>query len=47
MEEMGHEPETSLERESVCSDQDIFLLTHENINALKLLLAKAGGHTTP
>ncbi|XP_067106917.1 protein regulator of cytokinesis 1 isoform X3 [Osmerus mordax] len=40
MEEMGHEPETSLERESVCSDQDIFLLTHDNINALKLLLAK-------
>ncbi|XP_046900995.1 protein regulator of cytokinesis 1 isoform X2 [Hypomesus transpacificus] len=40
MEEMGHEPETSLERESVCSDQDIFLLTLDNINALKLLLAK-------
>lgn len=40
MKEMGHEPETSLERESVCSDQDIFLLTHDNIHALKLLLAK-------
>ncbi|XP_072518026.1 protein regulator of cytokinesis 1 isoform X2 [Salminus brasiliensis] len=40
MDEMGHEPETSLERESVCSDTDIFLLTHENIQALKLLLSQ-------
>ncbi|XP_030625973.1 protein regulator of cytokinesis 1 [Chanos chanos] len=40
MEEMGHEPETSLERESVCPDADIFLLTHENIKALKLLLSQ-------
>ncbi|KAI4879679.1 hypothetical protein NFI96_032008 [Prochilodus magdalenae] len=40
MDEMGHEPETSLERESVCSDTDIFLLTHENIKALKLLLSQ-------
>ncbi|KAK2827392.1 hypothetical protein Q7C36_018318 [Tachysurus vachellii] len=40
MEEMGHEPETSLERDSVCSDTDIFLLTHENIKALKLLLSQ-------
>lgn len=40
MDEMGHEPETSLEKESVSSDTDIFLLTHENIKALKLLLAQ-------
>ncbi|XP_035383534.1 protein regulator of cytokinesis 1-like isoform X2 [Electrophorus electricus] len=40
MDEMGHEPETSLERESVCPDTDIFLLTHENIQALKLLLSQ-------
>ncbi|XP_062867806.1 protein regulator of cytokinesis 1 [Trichomycterus rosablanca] len=40
MDEMGHEPETSLERESVSSDTDIFLLTHDNIKALKLLLAQ-------
>ncbi|KAI5096475.1 hypothetical protein C0J45_13369 [Silurus meridionalis] len=40
MDEMGHEPETSLERESVCPDTDIFLLTHENIKALKLLLSQ-------
>ncbi|TSX03300.1 Sulfate anion transporter 1 [Bagarius yarrelli] len=40
MDEMGHEPETSLERESVCSDTDIFLLTRENIKALELLLSQ-------
>ncbi|XP_053543900.1 protein regulator of cytokinesis 1 [Ictalurus punctatus] len=40
MDEMGHEPETSLEQESVCPDTDIFLLTHENIKALKLLLSQ-------
>ncbi|XP_076836411.1 protein regulator of cytokinesis 1 isoform X2 [Brachyhypopomus gauderio] len=40
MDQMGHEPETSLERESVCPDTDIFLLTHENIQALKLLLSQ-------
>ncbi|XP_016368247.1 protein regulator of cytokinesis 1-like [Sinocyclocheilus rhinocerous] len=38
MDEMGHEPESSLERESICPDSDIFLLTHDNIKALKLLL---------
>ncbi|MCJ8740927.1 hypothetical protein PDJAM_G00064660 [Pangasius djambal] len=43
MDEMGHEPETSLERESVCPDTDIFLLTHENIKALKLLLSQWQG----
>ncbi|XP_036382775.1 protein regulator of cytokinesis 1-like [Megalops cyprinoides] len=40
MAEMGHEPETSLEREAVCNDADIFLLTHENIKALRLLLCQ-------
>ncbi|KAJ7987081.1 hypothetical protein DPEC_G00335050 [Dallia pectoralis] len=40
MDEMGHEPETSLEKESVCRDEEIFLLTHENIKALTLLLSK-------
>ncbi|XP_029564758.1 protein regulator of cytokinesis 1 isoform X3 [Salmo trutta] len=40
MEEMGHEPETSLEKESVGHDEDVFLLTHENIKALKLLLSQ-------
>ncbi|KAJ8339129.1 hypothetical protein SKAU_G00359150 [Synaphobranchus kaupii] len=40
MEEMGHEPETSLEKEALCSDDDVFLLTHENIKALKLLLCQ-------
>ncbi|KAJ8393958.1 hypothetical protein AAFF_G00054910 [Aldrovandia affinis] len=40
MGEMGHEPETSLEKEAVCSDDDVFLLTHENIKALKLLLCQ-------
>ncbi|KAJ8287076.1 hypothetical protein GJAV_G00046750 [Gymnothorax javanicus] len=40
MREMGHQPETSLEREAVCSDEDVFLLTHENIKALKLLLCQ-------
>uniref|UniRef100_A0A4W5K313 Zgc:86764 n=1 Tax=Hucho hucho TaxID=62062 RepID=A0A4W5K313_9TELE len=40
MEEMGHEPDTSLEKESVGHDEDIFLLTHENIKALKLLLSQ-------
>ncbi|KAF4077557.1 hypothetical protein AMELA_G00209430 [Ameiurus melas] len=40
MGEMGHEPETSLEQESVCPDTDIFLLTHDNIKALKLLLSQ-------
>uniref|UniRef100_A0A671M3X7 Protein regulator of cytokinesis 1-like n=1 Tax=Sinocyclocheilus anshuiensis TaxID=1608454 RepID=A0A671M3X7_9TELE len=40
MDEMGHEPESSLERESICPDSDIFLLTHDNIKALKLLLSQ-------
>uniref|UniRef100_A0A8C2DUP2 Zgc:86764 n=1 Tax=Cyprinus carpio TaxID=7962 RepID=A0A8C2DUP2_CYPCA len=40
MDEMGHEPESSLERESICPDTDIFLLTHDNIKALKLLLSQ-------
>ena len=40
MQEMGHEPETSLEKEAVCSDDDVFLLTHDNIKALKLLLCQ-------
>ncbi|TRY99380.1 hypothetical protein DNTS_002001 [Danionella cerebrum] len=40
MDEMGHEPESSLERESICPDADIFLLTHDNIKALKLLLTQ-------
>ncbi|XP_041755356.1 protein regulator of cytokinesis 1 isoform X2 [Coregonus clupeaformis] len=40
MEEMGHEPETSLEKESVCHDEETFLLTNENIKALKLLLSQ-------
>lgn len=40
MNQMGHEPETSLEQESVCPDTDIFLLTHDNIKALKLLLSQ-------
>lgn len=40
MEELGHEPESSLERESICPDADIFLLTHDNIKALKLLLSQ-------
>ncbi|XP_067279637.1 protein regulator of cytokinesis 1 [Pseudorasbora parva] len=40
MDEMGHEPESSLERESICPDTEIFLLTHDNIKALKLLLSQ-------
>ncbi|KAG5835165.1 hypothetical protein ANANG_G00269240 [Anguilla anguilla] len=40
MQEMGHEPETSLEKEAVCNDDDVFLLTQENIKALKLLLCQ-------
>ncbi|XP_043076816.1 protein regulator of cytokinesis 1 [Puntigrus tetrazona] len=40
MDEMGHEPESSLERESICPDTDIFLLTHDNIKALQLLLSQ-------
>lgn len=40
MDEMGHEPESSLERESICPDTDIFLLTHDNIKALTLLLSQ-------
>lgn len=40
MDELGHEPESSLERESICPDADIFLLTHDNIKALKLLLSQ-------
>lgn len=40
MQEMGHEPETSLEKEAVCHDDDVFLLTQENIKALKLLLCQ-------
>ncbi|XP_060791923.1 protein regulator of cytokinesis 1 isoform X2 [Neoarius graeffei] len=40
MDEMGHEAETSLEQECVCPDTDIFLLTHDNIRALKLLLSQ-------
>ncbi|XP_061117716.1 protein regulator of cytokinesis 1-like isoform X1 [Conger conger] len=40
MGQMGHEPETSLEEDAVCDDADIFLLTHENINALQLLLCQ-------
>ncbi len=40
MNEMGHEPESSLERESISPDTDIFLLTHDNIKALKLLLSQ-------
>ncbi len=40
MNEMGHEPESSLERESICPDTDIFLLTHDNIKALKLLFSQ-------
>lgn len=37
MSEMGHEPETSLEKESVSADLDVFLLTHDNIKVLKQL----------
>ncbi|XP_057217151.1 protein regulator of cytokinesis 1 isoform X2 [Triplophysa rosa] len=40
MDEMGHEPESSLEKDSICPDADIFLLTHDNIKALKLLLSQ-------
>ncbi|XP_055722377.1 protein regulator of cytokinesis 1-like isoform X1 [Salvelinus fontinalis] len=40
MEDMGHKPETSLEKESVCHGEEIFLLTHENIKALQLLLSQ-------
>ncbi|XP_064153439.1 protein regulator of cytokinesis 1-like isoform X2 [Anguilla rostrata] len=40
MAEMGHEPETSLEKEAVCDDTDTFLLTHDNIKALQLLLCQ-------
>ena len=36
--EMGHDPETSLEREAASDDPDVFLLTHENIKALQLLV---------
>lgn len=38
--EMGHDPETSLEREAVSDDPDVFLLTHENIKALQLLVGQ-------
>lgn len=40
MDEMGHEPDSSLERDSISPDADIFLLTHDNIKALKLLLSQ-------
>lgn len=40
MEDMGHKLETSLEKESVCHGEEIFLLTHENIKALQLLLSQ-------
>lgn len=39
MEEMGHEPESSLERDSISNDKDAFLLTHDNITTLKQILA--------
>ncbi|XP_041916257.1 protein regulator of cytokinesis 1 isoform X1 [Alosa sapidissima] len=40
--EMGHDPETSLEREAVSDDPDVFLLTHDNIKALQLLVGQLG-----
>ncbi|XP_065142849.1 protein regulator of cytokinesis 1 [Paramisgurnus dabryanus] len=40
MDEMGHEPDSSLERDSISPDSDIFLLTNDNIKALKLLLSQ-------
>ncbi|MBN3310032.1 PRC1 regulator, partial [Amia calva] len=37
MSEIGHSPETSVEKEAVCDDADVFLLTNENIKALQML----------
>ncbi|MBN3319283.1 PRC1 regulator, partial [Atractosteus spatula] len=38
MTEIGHSPETSMEKEVVCDDTDAFLLTNENIKALKMIV---------
>ncbi|XP_041109763.1 protein regulator of cytokinesis 1-like isoform X2 [Polyodon spathula] len=40
MNEIGHNPETTLEKDAVCDDADTFLLTSENIKALKLIVCQ-------
>ncbi|KAM5192870.1 protein regulator of cytokinesis 1-like isoform 2-T2 [Mantella aurantiaca] len=37
LEEMGRQPENSLERDAICEDEEAFFLTPQNIKALKVL----------
>ncbi|XP_063066209.1 protein regulator of cytokinesis 1 [Engraulis encrasicolus] len=38
--EIGHDPDTSLERDALSDDPEVFLLTHDNIRALQELIGK-------
>ncbi|KAG2465809.1 PRC1 regulator, partial [Polypterus senegalus] len=40
MKEIGHDPETTLEKDAVCDDAEAFLLTKENISALQLIVCQ-------
>ncbi|XP_063775590.1 protein regulator of cytokinesis 1-like isoform X2 [Pseudophryne corroboree] len=40
LDEIGRQPENSLEQEAICEDEDVFFLTNENIKALTILKAQ-------
>ncbi|KAM4809496.1 protein regulator of cytokinesis 1-like [Rhinophrynus dorsalis] len=40
LEEMGQQPENSIEKDAICEDEDEFFLTDANIKALKVLKAQ-------
>lgn len=40
MEELDHIPETSIEKDVLCEDEDSFCLSRENITSLKLLICQ-------
>lgn len=40
MEELDHVPETSIEKDVLCEDEDSFCLSRENITSLKLLICQ-------
>lgn len=42
MKELDHIPETSIEKDVLCEDEDSFCLSRENITSLKLLICQVG-----
>lgn len=42
MTELDHIPETSIEKDVLCEDEDSFCLSRENITSLKLLICQVG-----